>query len=112
MIVTADSVREGLSDRARRLMRERSLLKPFPPIRGGAWGATDAPSRATQGMTKPPAPGAHARARTLRSNMTEAERRIWQILRSEQMQGHKFRRQVPIGRYIGEFVCHQDRLVH
>jgi very-short-patch-repair endonuclease len=62
-------------------------------------------------MKKHPAPGAHARARTLRSNMTEAERRIWQILRSEQMQGHKFRRQVPIGRYIADFVCHKARLV-
>jgi len=43
--------------------------------------------------------------------MTDAERRIWQILRSEQMQGHKFRRQVPIGRYIADFVCHEARLV-
>ena len=42
--------------------------------------------------------------------MTEAERRIWQILRSEQMQGHKFRRQVPIGRYIADFVCPQGPL--
>jgi very-short-patch-repair endonuclease len=62
-------------------------------------------------MKKQPAPGAHARARTLRRNMTEAERQIWQILRSEQMQGHKFRRQVPIGRYIADFVCHEARLV-
>jgi very-short-patch-repair endonuclease len=43
--------------------------------------------------------------------MTEAERRIWQILRSQQMQGHKFRRQVPIGRYIADFVCHEARLI-
>jgi very-short-patch-repair endonuclease len=27
------------------------------------------------------------------------------------MQEHKFRRQVPIGRYIAEFVCHEARLI-
>jgi very-short-patch-repair endonuclease len=43
--------------------------------------------------------------------MTEAERRLWQILRSEQMTGYKFRRQVPIGRYIANFVCHEARLI-
>ncbi len=43
--------------------------------------------------------------------MTEAERRVWQILRSEQIKGYKFRRQVPIGRYIADFVCHEARLI-
>ncbi len=62
-------------------------------------------------MKKHPAAGAHVRARALRRNMTEAERQIWQILRSQQMQGHKFRRQVPIGRYIADFVCHEARLI-
>src|SRR5260370_42600723 len=62
-------------------------------------------------MQKHPADGAHARARTLRQNMTEAERRVWQILRSHQMEGYKFRRQVPIGRYIADFVCHEARLI-
>ena len=56
-------------------------------------------------MKKHPADGARARAGTLRQNLTEAERRVWQILRSHQMKGYKFRRQVPIGRYIADFVC-------
>jgi very-short-patch-repair endonuclease len=43
--------------------------------------------------------------------MSEAERWIWQILRSHQMQGYKFRRQEPIGRYIADFVCHEARLI-
>ena len=43
--------------------------------------------------------------------MTEAERRIWQILRLNRMKGCKFRRQVPIGRYIADFVCHEARLI-
>jgi very-short-patch-repair endonuclease len=62
-------------------------------------------------MKKHPADGAHARARSLRQSMTEAERRLWQILRSHQMTGYKFRRQVPIGRYIADFVCHEARLI-
>jgi very-short-patch-repair endonuclease len=62
-------------------------------------------------MKKHPAHGAHARARALRHDMTKAERRIWQILRSRQVKGHRFRRQVPIGRYIADFVSHEARLI-
>ena len=62
-------------------------------------------------MKKHPVGGAHPRARNLRQNMTDAERRVWQILRSHQMQGYKFRRQVPIGRYTADFVCHEARLI-
>jgi very-short-patch-repair endonuclease len=56
-------------------------------------------------MKKHPVDGAGTRARTLRQNTTGAERRVWQILRLHQMKGYKFRRQVPIGRYIADFVC-------
>jgi very-short-patch-repair endonuclease len=52
-----------------------------------------------------------ARAQSLWQNMTEVERRVWQILRLHQMQGYKIRRQVPIGRYIADFVCHEARLI-
>ena len=62
-------------------------------------------------MKKHPVDGAGTRARTLRQNTTEAERRVWQILRLHQMKGYKFRRQVPIGRYIADFVCHEARLI-
>src|SRR5262245_29541343 len=43
--------------------------------------------------------------------MTEAERRLWQILRLRQTQGNRFRRQVPIGPFIVDFVCHEARLI-
>ena len=62
-------------------------------------------------MKKHPLRGAHSRARTLRRNLTEAERRLWQILRLHQISGYKFRRQVPLGRYIADFVCHEARLI-
>jgi very-short-patch-repair endonuclease len=62
-------------------------------------------------MKKHPLAGAHARARTLRRNMTEAERQLWQLLRSRQMTGYKFRRQVPLGRFIADFASHEARLI-
>jgi len=43
--------------------------------------------------------------------MTEAERRIWSIVRARQIDGFRFRQQVPIGRYIADFVCHEARLI-
>jgi very-short-patch-repair endonuclease len=58
-----------------------------------------------------PADGAHHRARALRRNMTDAERSIWRVLRLSQIDGHRFRRQVPLGPYIVDFVCHDARLI-
>jgi len=46
--------------------------------------------------------GAIKRAQYLRNNMTKAERIVWQYIRKEQL-GVRFRRQVPIGRYIVDF---------
>ena len=43
--------------------------------------------------------------------MTEAEQRLWQMLRSRQTEGSRFRRQVPIGGFIADFVCHAARLI-
>jgi very-short-patch-repair endonuclease len=46
----------------------------------------------------------------LRRNMTKAEKRIWYKMRNKQL-GVKFRRQQPIGKYIVDFVCFENRLV-
>ena len=50
------------------------------------------------------------RARELRQNMTDAERRLWKELRGGSL-GARFRRQAPIGPYIVDFACFQRRLV-
>lgn len=52
-----------------------------------------------------------AHARQLRSNLTDAERRLWQTLRRRQLAGVKFRRQQPIGDFIVDFVCFECRLI-
>ena len=54
---------------------------------------------------------ADTKARALRKNLTDAERRLWAYLRLRQVHGHKFRRQRPIDPYIIGFVCLEARLV-
>lgn len=51
------------------------------------------------------------RARELRRTMTDAERRLWSGLRDRRLEGLKFRRQVPIGAFIADFVCMDAMLV-
>ena len=51
------------------------------------------------------------RARRLRVQQTDAERRLWFLLRDRRLNGAKFRRQVPIGNYIVDFVCQDAKLV-
>ena len=50
-------------------------------------------------------------ARTLRRCSTDAERVLWRHLRDGQIEGHKFRRQEQIGRFIVDFVCYERHLV-
>src|SRR6516162_1314410 len=83
--------------------------EPTLPLDGGGpgWGWC----RDRSMVKKTPSAGAGARARTLRREMTVAEKRLWQILRSRQTEGYRFRRQVPIGGFIADFVCHEARLI-
>jgi very-short-patch-repair endonuclease len=50
-------------------------------------------------------------AQKLRRNQADAEVKLWRALRSRQIEGAKFRRQFPIGRYIADFICLEARLV-
>jgi very-short-patch-repair endonuclease len=50
-------------------------------------------------------------ARRLRANQTDAEIVLWNRIRNRQIDGHKFARQVPIGRYICDFVCREKQVV-
>ncbi|MDI6836520.1 MAG: DUF559 domain-containing protein [Rhizobiaceae bacterium] len=57
-------------------------------------------------------PKQHRRfARAMRIDATPAESRLWQVLRGRQLEGHKFRRQVPLDGYILDFVCFEARLI-
>ena len=49
--------------------------------------------------------------RKLRREQTDAERKLWSLLRSRQLEAYKFRRQHSIGPYIADFCCLERRLV-
>jgi very-short-patch-repair endonuclease len=51
------------------------------------------------------------RARGMRREPTEAERRLWRLLRDRRLGAFKFRRQEILGRYIVDFVCFDRRLI-
>ncbi len=72
-----------------------------PPLRGrGREGGEDSTSQ-----------GKVDHARQLRSNMTDAEKKLWYHLRRENIAGCKFRRQHPLGPYIVDFVCLEKKLI-
>ncbi len=50
-------------------------------------------------------------ARSLRNAATDAERLLWQHMRRDQLGGFRFRRQMPIDRYIADFVCPRASLI-
>jgi very-short-patch-repair endonuclease len=50
-------------------------------------------------------------AKSLRTNQTEAEKRLWYHLRAHRFMGLKFKRQKPMGRYIVDFVCVEQYLI-
>jgi len=50
-------------------------------------------------------------AKYLRQHMTDAENKLWYHLRSHRFADLKFKRQKPIGAYIADFVCMQQRLI-
>ena len=50
-------------------------------------------------------------ARDLRSNMTDAEQRLWAELRLNHLAGFRFYRQRPLGGYIADFYSPKARLV-
>ena len=50
-------------------------------------------------------------ARTHRRDMTYAESALWKRIRRKGLDGLRFRRQHPVGRYIADFYCHELKLL-
>jgi very-short-patch-repair endonuclease len=51
------------------------------------------------------------RARSLRQADNDAEAALWSDLRARRLNGYKFVRQLPIGRYFADFACREEMLV-
>jgi very-short-patch-repair endonuclease len=62
-------------------------------------------------MTRTTKNGLTPLARALRAQCTDAERHLWFELRDRRLAGAKFRRQVPLGRYVADFACARARLI-
>ena len=48
---------------------------------------------------------------SLRKRSTSAEAALWDILKSKNLDGRKFRRQYSIGCYIADFCCPSEKLI-
>ena len=51
------------------------------------------------------------KARNLRREQTKAESVFWNAVRNRQFYDLKWRRQVPVGRYIADFLCESKKLI-
>ena len=50
-------------------------------------------------------------AKSLRTNQTDAEVKVWQALRAGRLMHYKFKRQVPVVDFIVDFVCFEKKLI-
>ena len=77
------------------------------------------PRKRGEGATPPLPPAGEGKgerallknAKKLRCNQTDAEQKLWYPLRAHRFLGLKFKRQKPLGRYIVDFICVEQRLV-
>jgi Uncharacterized protein conserved in bacteria len=56
-------------------------------------------------------PRATTHARAMRREPTDAEQKLWLLLRDRRLGGAKFRRQAPVGPYIADFICLRRKLI-
>ncbi len=95
---------EGLQNGAVKAEAE-SPLTPNPSPTGGERGGRDSlyvPPELEQKMREV--------ARRLRREATTSEKILWEALRNRQLKGRKFRRQQPVGAFVLDFYCAEERL--
>ena len=51
------------------------------------------------------------RAKELRQKSTDAEKKLWSVLRANKLNNLHFKRQQPIGKYIVDFVCFSKKII-
>ena len=80
----------------------------LPPCGGGLGWGVDA--RVASGKCYLPDMASPV-ARKLRKSPTAAERKLWAKLRDKQLDGFRFRRQVPMGGFVVDFFCPAAKLI-
>jgi very-short-patch-repair endonuclease len=76
-----------------------------------AWRVGDGGGGCMPQTTQRPVDTRVPRARTLRRDATEAEKKLLQHLRQPPFKAHHFRRQATVGPYFADFAGHQERIV-
>src|SRR5580765_6684514 len=89
------------------LLKGGAEVKPLP-LMGRGWGGVNG-GDPRMARYRPPE-GSTRRARRLRKEPTEAEQRMWRLLRTCFPNAH-FRQQVPIRDFIADFASHQLKIV-
>src|ERR1700731_3072958 len=86
-------------------------LRPPKPLGEGGWRGGVGGGGWMPQNTQRPVDQRVPRARALRRDATEAEKKLWQHLRQPPFKEHHFRRQATIGPYFADFASHQLRIV-
>ena len=81
------------------LMKKEYLLGKSPLIKGDLGGFVEYNSNLRE------------RAREMRNNPTDAEKKLWNILRTGELKKHRFLRQKILGNYIADFYCSKLQLI-
>ncbi|MFO1255059.1 MAG: DUF559 domain-containing protein [Sphingomonadaceae bacterium] len=81
---------------------DKGWARKAPPLQGRGLG---------WGLSHQQIDWLHQRAREMRRNPTEPEKRLWRNLSNSQLDGLKFRRQEVIGPYIADFMCPARSLI-
>ena len=91
---------------AKATLKQHAASEITPPLRGSRQAKGASPqSRRWGGIRRGYSQRTLTTAQTLRRNRTDAEGLLWHYLRHNQLDGHRFRRQHPIGPYIIDFAC-------
>ena len=103
---------EGGRERSERPGEGAFNKHPSPASRLRRSAPSPAGGEGPEQASRAPRPAiATTRARALRSQMTDAERKLWFALRDRRFADFKFRRQHPIGPYVVDFACVACRVV-
>src|SRR5262245_32529166 len=103
---------EGAERRSREAGEGSLARNPSPGRSLRSRPPSPAREEGTESAARPTVPSATtSRARALRARMTDAERKLWFALRDRRFANFKFRRQVPVGPFIADFICYTARVV-
>ncbi len=97
-------------------MQCRSLQYPLPFLwervaRATQWPEPGEGSVANDSHHRPVSGRIRGAARRMRHDPTDAEAKMWHLLRDRRLVGFKFRRQVPFRNYVLVFACFHRRIV-